>query len=94
MDAIELHGKILGEKIRGGSVIGQYAADATCRHGHDVGPRFDPDASDRARCAPRQARCKLLVEDGAQLRNQPCQYGPATKTHFPASHLERKFATL
>jgi hypothetical protein len=38
IDAIELHGKILGEKIRGVCVIGQYATDATCRHAHDVGP--------------------------------------------------------
>ena len=38
MDAIERHGKILGEEIRRVFVIGQYSADATCRHDHDVGP--------------------------------------------------------
>src|SRR6516165_6128578 len=37
MDAIELHGKILGQKTRGVCVIRQYAADATCGHDHDVG---------------------------------------------------------
>jgi hypothetical protein len=37
MDAIELHGKIIGQETRRILVIGQYSTDATRRHDHHIG---------------------------------------------------------
>ena len=37
MDAIELHGKIIGKEARRVLLIGQYSTDATRRHDHYIG---------------------------------------------------------